>query len=158
MGPTPAVRAPVFEYGTCVWLPLEELHAREEAEERRASYRRESGAARRARRAAASPAALDHMFTSTSGVTFLEAQQDEALAALIVAAGQTISSNVTEEGVTPSFLLALDEASFARVDPQNAGIQAPLIATMGTMFQVAADLARAGIGRVRRAGNMRRMR
>lgn len=181
MGPTPAFRAPMFEDGTCVWLPLDELRAREEAEQRRTSYRRESGSARRARRAAASPAALDHVFTSTAGATFtlrqlfkalrkngvrphglpavegldtilLEGEQDEALAALIVAAGQTITSGATEDGVTPSFLLALDEAGFARVDPQNAGIQAPLIATMGTMFQVAAELARAGIGRIRRAG------
>ena len=79
-----------------------------------------------------------------------EDEMDELVADLVIEAVETLSTGATEEGVTPSAVLAVDEGTFPRVDPTDAEVQKPAISKLGTYIQMVADLARMGAGRVRR--------
>ena len=76
---------------------------------------------------------------------------DELLAQIILSALGTVSTGATEAGVTPSPALAIDEGLFPHLDPTDPTIQAPAISRVGNYVEMIADLARMGVGRVRRA-------
>ena len=87
-------------------------------------------------------------FQNPDGLT--EDQMDELVGDLLIQAVETLSTGATEEGVTPSALLALDEGTFPHVDPTDAGVQKPAITKVGTYIEMVADMARMGAGRIRR--------
>jgi hypothetical protein len=74
----------------------------------------------------------------------------QAYADLIVAAVGSLSDSPTEEGVRPLRSMAVDEAMYARVDPRDPSLNDGTIGAEGTFIQVAADMARMGMGRLRR--------
>lgn len=93
-----------------------------------------------------------HGVFSTDGVSETQDEQnDEAWAQLLHASLSSLAlGDPTEAGHRPNQRLCLVQSECPRVDPTDPAYQRTALDSVGSGIQIAADLARAGLGRIRR--------